>query len=89
MALGAAPRSIFSLVVGHGLTLTAAGIAIGILAALGVTQSIASLLVGVKTTDPATFLAIIVFFFIIALVAASLPACRAAGLDPATALREE
>lgn len=89
MALGAAPGSIFSLVIGHGLSLTAMGIAVGVVAALGLTRSLASLLVGVKSTDPATFIVMIAFFFIIASFAAWLPAHRAAGLDPAAALREE
>ncbi|MFZ0588999.1 MAG: ABC transporter permease [Bryobacteraceae bacterium] len=89
MALGAAPGSIFRLVVGHGLSLTAMGIAAGVVAALGLTRALASLLVGVKSTDPATFIVMIGFFLIIASLAACLPARRAAGLDPATALREE
>jgi putative ABC transport system permease protein len=48
----------------------------------------ASLLVGVRPTDPATFAAIAALFFAVAAVASLLPARRAAGLDPMEALRE-
>jgi predicted permease len=88
MALGAAPGSIFSLVVGHGLRLSAAGIALGIVAALGLTRAMTSMLVGIQPTDPATFGAIIVVFFTIAAAACWIPALHAAGLDPTVALRE-
>jgi putative ABC transport system permease protein len=89
MALGAAPGSIFSLVVGHGLRLSAAGIAAGLLAALGLTRVMTSMLVGVKPTDPITFAAMAALFLVIAALASSLPAGRAASLDPTAALREE
>lgn len=89
LAVGAAPAGIFKLVVGHGLRLSAAGIAIGLLAALGLTRVMSSMLVGVKATDPTTFAAIVAVFFLIAAVASWLPARRAAGLDPAAALHEE
>jgi len=89
MALGATPGSIFILVVGHGLRLSAAGIAVGLVAAFGLTRVMSSMLVGVKATDPATFAAIAALFLIIAAVASWLPARRAAGLDPTIALREE
>ena len=89
MALGAAPAGIFKLVVGQGLRLGAAGIAIGMLAALGLTRAMTSMLVGVRPTDPATFAAMAVLFFLIAAAASWLPARRAAGLDPTAALRED
>ena len=89
MALGAAPAAIFSLVVGQGLRLSALGIALGLVAALELTRAIASMLVGVKPTDPATFVSMAVLFFVIAAIASWLPARRAAGLDPTAALREE
>jgi putative ABC transport system permease protein len=89
MALGAAPGSIFSLVVGQGLRLSAVGIGVGLLAAFELTRTITSMLVGVKATDPATFAAMAVLFFAIAAIASWLPARRAAGLDPTAALREE
>jgi putative ABC transport system permease protein len=89
MALGAAPASIFNLVVGHGLRLSAAGIAAGLLAAFGLTRIKTSMLVGVKATDPVTFAAISALFIVIAALASSLPARRAASLDPTAALRQE
>jgi putative ABC transport system permease protein len=89
MALGAAPLGIFNLVVGHGMTLSAAGIGVGLLAALAITRVMTSMLVGVKATDPVTFVAMVVLFLIIAAFAAWLPARRAAALDPTVALREE
>jgi putative ABC transport system permease protein len=89
MALGATPGSVFKLVVGHGLRLSAIGVAIGLFAAFGLTRSMTSMLVGVKATDPVTFVAMSALFLIIAAVASGLPALRASGLDPTIALREE
>jgi len=86
--MGAPPRAIFSLIVGQGLRLSAAGIAAGILAALALTRIMTSMLVGIKPTDPLTFAIMIVFFAAIATLAAWLPARRAAALDPTVALRE-
>ncbi len=89
MALGAAPASIFALVVGQGLRLSAIGIGAGVMAALALTRAMTSMLIGVAPTDPATFTAIAALFFAIAALASWLPARRAAGLDPTTALRDE
>ena len=89
MALGAAPSRIFRLMVGKGLYLSAIGIGIGLLAAFGLTRILASMLVEVKPTDPVTFVSVAVLFLIIAFLASWLPARRAAGLDPTTALRNE
>jgi putative ABC transport system permease protein len=89
MALGAAPSRIFRLMVGKGLYLSVLGIAIGLLAALALTRVLTSMLVEVKPTDPATFVFVAVLFLLIAVMASWLPALRAAGLDPTTALRNE
>ena len=89
MALGAPSRSIFRLVIGEGMRLSAIGVAIGVAAALLLTRGMRSLLVGVGATDPATFAVIAVVFFAIAALACWLPARRAAGLDPKLAFREE
>ena len=88
MALGAQPRNIFQLVVGQGLRLTAIGVLIGLFAAFAVTREMASMLVGIKATDPLTFVTMAVLFFLIAAISAWLPASRAAGLDPRAALQE-
>src|SRR5262245_17531332 len=89
MALGATPGSVFKLVVGHGLRLSAIGVTAGMVAAFGLTRAMTSMLVGVKATDPTTFTAMAALFLIIAAVASGLPARRAARLDPNIALREE
>jgi predicted permease len=97
MALGAAPSRIFRLMVGKGLVLSAIGIAIGsvigigigLLAAFGFTTELASMLVEVKPIDPVTFVAVAIVFLLIAILASWLPARRASGLDPTTALRSE
>lgn len=89
MALGAERRNIFQLIVGQGLRLSAAGIVAGLIAAFFLTRALSAMLVGVKPTDPLTFAGITVMFFAIAALASWLPARRAAGLNPTTALREQ
>jgi predicted permease len=89
MAFGAPQRSIFGLMIGEGLKLSAAGVALGLVAAYLLTRVMSSMLVGVGATDPTTFGTIVVLFFAIAAVASWLPARRAAGLEPTIALREE
>ena len=89
MAVGAEPARIFRLVIGQGLLLSGAGMVAGLLAAFGLTRLMTSMLVGVKATDPSTFAAMAVLFFMIAALASWLPARRAARLDPIAALREE
>ena len=89
MALGAPPSRIFNLFVTHGLELSAAGVGVGLIAASALTRLMSSMLVGVKATDPMTFIAMAVLFFVIAAIASWLPARRAAKLDPTIALREE
>jgi putative ABC transport system permease protein len=89
MVFGAPKASIFQLVIGQGLRLTAIGVVLGLVGALLVTRVMKSMLVGVTPTDPVTFATIAALFVIIAAAACWLPARRAAGLDPAAALREE
>ena len=89
MALGAAPSRIFRLMVGKGLSLSAIGIVIGLVVSFVFTRILATMLVEVKPTDPVTFVSVAVLFMIIAFLASWLPALRAAGLDPTTALRNE
>jgi putative ABC transport system permease protein len=89
MALGAPQRGIFSMVIGQGMRLSAIGIAAGLIASLALTRLMRSMLVGVAPTDPLTLAAVAVLFFSIAAVACWLPARRAAGLDPAIALRDD
>ncbi len=89
MALGAEQERIFKLIVGQGFRLSAIGIGIGLVAAFGLTRLMHAMLVGVKPTDPATFVGIAFLFLLIGVVSAWLPARRAASLDPSRALREE
>jgi ABC-type antimicrobial peptide transport system permease subunit len=89
MAFGASQGSILSLIIGQGLRLSAGGIVLGVIAAIALTRVMASLLVGVSATDPATFVAMAVLFTLVATVAAWIPARRAAALNPNVALRDE
>ncbi len=88
MAFGAEPSGIFRMMVGQGLTLSAIGIGVGLVAALLLTRAMTKLLVGVTPTDPVTFVSMIVVFFVIAGIACWLPARRAASVQPNVALRE-
>ena len=89
LAFGAQRASIFKLIVGRGLILAAIGLVIGVATSLGMTRTIASLLVGVRATDPATFVATAIVFLIVATAACGLPAYRASRLDANVALRNE
>ena len=91
MAFGATSDTIFRLIVGQGLALSAIGIGIGLVAALALTGAMerASLLISIKPTDPVTYASIAVLFVAIAAVACWIPARRAAQLDPNVALRDE
>jgi predicted permease len=89
MVFGARRASIFGLVIREGLRLSAVGVAIGLVVAYVMTKFMATLLVGVRPTDPATFASITALFFVIAAVACWLPAYRASKLDPTVALRDE
>jgi predicted permease len=89
MTLGAGPGRIFKLIVGQGLGLSSIGIVTGMLAAFGLTRAMTTMLVGVRPTDPATFVSMVVLFLFIAALACWMPARRAARLDPTRALRDE
>ncbi|HTL93936.1 MAG TPA: ABC transporter permease [Gemmatimonadaceae bacterium] len=89
MAFGAPSQSIFGLVIAQGVRLSAIGIVVGLVAAVLLTRAMSTMLVGVRPTDPATYIAISILFLVVATAAAWLPARRAAALDPTIALREE
>jgi putative ABC transport system permease protein len=88
MAMGAARGDILRLVVMQGMRLSLVGIVLGFIAAIALGRVMTSMLVGVKATDPITYVSMIVIFLAIAVLASWLPAWRAAGLDPKAALRE-
>lgn len=89
MALGALPRNVLADVLGRGFALTAAGLTLGIAAALALTRVVASLLVGVEPTDPVAFAGAAAFLCAIALLATYIPARRAMRIQPVVALRCE
>lgn len=89
LALGASPRSAFQLVIHDGARLTAAGLAIGITAAMALTRFIQGLLYEVAPLDPAVFGLTAAVITTVALAACSVPALRATRVDPALVLREE
>jgi putative ABC transport system permease protein len=89
VAIGASGSDIVRLIVGYGLRLSAAGIVLGLGAAVFMTRLLASQLVDVTPTDPTTFAATIAGFLALALLACGVPALRASRLDPVAALREE
>jgi putative ABC transport system permease protein len=89
LALGAPPSRILQLVIKQALTLTCAGVAIGLICAFGITRVLASLLFGVSTTDAFTFVFSPIMLAAVALLASYLPARRAARVDPMTALKCE
>jgi predicted permease len=89
MALGAATANVLVMVLRQGVGLAAAGVALGLLGALGLTKLIAGQLYGVAPTDPVTFATTAALLVLVAVVASLLPAGRAAKVDPMVALRAE
>lgn len=89
MALGATPGRTRRRVVGDGLRLVLAGLAIGLVGAFGLSRLVSSLLFGVSASDPGTFVGVLVFLVSVALLACYLPARRASRTDPMVALRYE
>ena len=88
IALGARQRGVARLVVGQGLRLTVLGVIGGVLAAVWLSQFLASLLYAVTPTDPVTYAAIALGVILVGTLASYIPARRASLVDPAEALRE-
>jgi putative ABC transport system permease protein len=89
MALGAGRGEMMKMILGQGMRLVLAGVAIGLAAAFGLMRLLGSLLFGVKATDPLTFVLVATTLSAVALLAAFIPAQRATRVDPTTALRQE
>ena len=89
MALGADRSSVLRMVLSQGLRLTLIGVVIGLAAAFGMNRVLASLLFGVKPSDPTTIAVVVTLIGAVALVACYLPARFATRVDPMIVLREE
>ncbi len=89
IAMGASGASLRRLVVSEGLKLTAIGLVMGFVLALGLGKVMSSILFGVSPFDPVTFGSVLVLFLIVAAVASVIPAVRAGRVDPLEALRAE
>jgi putative ABC transport system permease protein len=89
MSLGAQPVQVLRLVMGQGIKLALAGIAVGAAAAFSLTRLMMSLLFGVSSADPLTFTGVAILLVAVALAACYVPARRAMRVDPMTALRYE
>ena len=89
MALGATRGGVLRMVLRRGLLLALAGVAVGLVVALGLTRLMTGLLFEVSATDPATYAVVAAALATTALLACLLPARRAASVEPVSALRHE
>jgi predicted permease len=89
MALGAHAGSVVGLVMRDGVSLTAAGVAVGALLSFGAARAVAGALYGVRYLDPITWIGATITLFCVAALANAVPARRAAIVEPSKALRSE
>jgi putative ABC transport system permease protein len=89
MALGAAPRSILGMIVGQALALAAVSAVLGLFGALALGRGMRTLLFATAPTDPVTLGGVTIGLGLLALLAAAVPAFRAARVDPALTMRNE
>jgi putative ABC transport system permease protein len=88
ITLGALPREILGLVVGHALRLAAIGVLIGVAASLALRRILVSQLFGVTPSDPLTIVAVSALLLLVAMAASAVPAIKALRVDPVAALRQ-
>src|SRR5215510_10086978 len=89
MAIGARPRDILKMILGHGMKLALIGVANGLVGAFALTRLMATMLFGVQPTDATTFAGISVILITVALLACYLPGRRATKVEPTISLRYE
>jgi putative ABC transport system permease protein len=89
VALGAGAGDVIGMVVGQGLRMAAAGMAIGCVGAFALTRLMSAMLFEVRPSDPAVFLIVTVVLAVVAGIASLVPSARAARIPPAVALRYE
>lgn len=89
LAMGAGRREILRLIIGHVLWIAGAGIGLGVALAVPSMKLLTALLYQVAPGDPWVFAPLALLLFAVALIAAYIPARRAARLDPLTTLRAE
>jgi len=89
MSLGAAPTRVLAMVLGDGVLLLAIGTALGLLGSLIVSRLLEGMLFGVAPSDPWTLVIVTLVMITVGLIAAGVPAVRAARVDPLVAIRQE
>jgi putative ABC transport system permease protein len=89
MAVGARPRDVFAMILGHGMKLALIGVGIGLIGAFVLTRFMASMLFGVEPTDATTYGAIAALLLGVSLLACYLPGRRATKVEPTISLRYE
>ena len=89
MALGGSAGGVLRLILRQGVRMVVIGLAVGLLAALGITRLMTRLLIGISPSDPLTYAAVALLLSGVALLACWLPARRATRVDPSVALRYE
>jgi len=89
MALGAGKGSVLALILGQGLMLAIAGLVLGMAISVAGTRLLTTMLFQVKANDLSVYLGVSILLSLVTLIAAYIPARRAASIDPVTALRQE
>lgn len=89
MALGAKPNNVLGLILRDGVTMAGAGLALGVVAALGLTRLLSAMLFEISSADPETYAIVLALLSAVALAACWIPARQAARVDPIVVLRSE